>query len=174
LNLPAGEADKILGITKSSPYGSSSQMFSEDSLPTDESTGSVDAGSAYLSQAVQYHLKYIALPANLNFSDPADKSLYETVQINVAGTPFQGKLIALNTTLVEPATGTTMSSSDAKAADAFVAYLMTPAGRDLLAHAGYTLEPPTILLAPGVSSPSAALPGTVLTAFNSLHGKVVT
>ncbi len=172
LYLPPGQADKILGITSGSPDGSSSQMLSEDALPTDELEGEVDAGSAYRSEAIQYGLKYITLPSDLNFSDPTYEDVYETVSINVAGETFTGKLITLDTTLVQPAPGTTMSSDDTAANEAFVSYLLSPAGRSLLMTAGYTLTSPVLELAPGVSSASDALPSSVESAFNSAGGTV--
>ncbi len=170
LDLPAGRADKILGITSGSPYGSSSQMFSEDALPTAELEGEVDAGSAYRSQAIQYGLKYIALPADLNFSDPAYDSVYSTVSIKVAGETFTGKQITLDTTLVLTPSGTTVSTADQSADEAFVSYLLGSRGRAVLQTAGYTLVTPVIELAPGVSSVSAALPSSVLTAFQAAGG----
>jgi molybdate/tungstate transport system substrate-binding protein len=174
LKLPAGESNKILGITSSSPYGAASQQLDEDALPTDELEGEVDAGSSYLPEALQYGLKYIALPSVLNFSDPADLSTYSSVSLQVSGSPFVGGLITLDTTLVLPVSATMISKDDQTADDEFVAYLMSTAGRAVLAKAGYTLKPPTIVLAPGVSGPSAVLPSSVLTAFNNLQGKVAT
>jgi molybdate/tungstate transport system substrate-binding protein len=171
LKLPAGQSDKILGISASSPYGAASQQFDEDALPTDELEGEVDAGSSYLSEALQYGLKYIALPSDLNFADPADLADYSSVSLEVTGSLFVGGLITLDTTLVLPAGATLISSSDRAANDEFVAYLMG-AGRQVLSQAGYSLTTPTIVLAPGVSGPAAVLPGNVLAAFNALHGKV--
>jgi molybdate/tungstate transport system substrate-binding protein len=174
LHLRAGTADRILGISPSAPDGSSSQMLSEDALPTDEAEGIVDGGSAYLSQALQFGLKYVKLPDALNFSNLADKATYATVSINVAGTKFTGKLITLDEALILPAAGSSVSAADSAAADAFLAYLLQPSGRSLLARAGYTLEPPTVVLAPGVNTPSSVLPALVLSAFNADHGKTTT
>jgi molybdate/tungstate transport system substrate-binding protein len=170
LSLAAGEADKALGITSSAPFGSKSQILDETALPTDISTGVVDAGSEYLSQALQYHLDYIALPADLNFATPADTSIYATVSIPVAGTPFQGKLISLEVTLVSPPKGQSVTAANQAADDAFVAFLLSTAGRSILSSSGYKLGTPTIELAAGSSSASEVLPAAILAPFEALKG----
>ena len=104
LHLPASTPTKVLGITATNPTGNKSQILSEDALPTDIATGIVDAGSEYLSQALQYHLDYIALPADLSFAIPADASKYASVSIPVAGVTTPGELITLNATTVTPGT----------------------------------------------------------------------
>jgi molybdate/tungstate transport system substrate-binding protein len=176
LHLPAGQAASDLGISAAHPYGSPSQEVSEDALPVDISTGVFDAGSEYLPEAKQYGLDYITLPAGINFSDPADLSTYEGVSLDVYGTGIQaGELINLDLTLVNPASGTSAPSAADKAADqAFLVYLLSSGGRQVLATAGYTLIPPRLTLAPGVSSASVALPASVLSAFNKLGGSIPT
>ncbi|MGH9169462.1 MAG: substrate-binding domain-containing protein [Acidimicrobiales bacterium] len=173
LDLPAGEADAILGISPSSPYGAASQQFDEDVLPSDELEGEVDAGSSYLSEALQYGLKYITLPSDLNFSDPADASTYSSVHLEVSGAAVKGTLVTLDATLVLPAPGTTVSAADQSADDAFVTYLLSSAGRAVLHTAGYTVQAPTIVLAGGETTTSA-LPTSVLAAFDGDHGVMAT
>jgi molybdate/tungstate transport system substrate-binding protein len=176
LHLPAGEAASDLGISASHPYGTPSQEVSEDALPVDISTGVFDAGSEYLPEAKQYGLDYITLPAGINFSDPADLSTYESVSLDIYGTGVQeGELINLDLTLLNPAAGATAPSAAGEAADqAFLVYLLSSGGRSVLAGAGYTLIPPRLTLAPGVSSASAALPASVLSAFTKLGGSIPT
>jgi len=67
LHLSYDPATTVLGVTKSTPFGLPAQMVDEDSLITDLQAGEFDASSAYLTQAIQYHLHYIALPPSLNF-----------------------------------------------------------------------------------------------------------
>jgi molybdate/tungstate transport system substrate-binding protein len=176
LHLPAGQAASDLGISASHPYGNPSQLLSEDALPTDIATGTVDAGSEYLPEALQYGLDYIKLPASLNFSDPADLSTYATVRINVYGVGVQtGELINLDLALVNPPAGTApFSTADENADQEFLAYLLSSAGRAVLAKAGYTLVPPVLSLAPGVTTAAAALPTSVLTEYTALHGSITT
>jgi len=173
LHLPTGLTAKILGITKSSPFGSSSQQLNEDALPVDIQTGVVDAGSDYLPEALQYGLDYITLPAGLDFADPADLATYATASITVAGESVAGELINLDVTLVATPKGKSVSAADSAANQAFVAYLLSSGGRQVLAKAGYTLEPPVLKLSTGVTK-SQALPGSALSAFDGLHGSIST
>jgi molybdate/tungstate transport system substrate-binding protein len=165
-NLPANTPAKILGTTgksASSDVGSSSQILDED------------AGSEYLTEAKQYKLDYIALPARLDFADPADVSIYSTVSLNLLqNTTFPGNLITLNETYVLPASGTTRSTPDSGADAAWLAFLLSSTGQALLTKVGYTLEPPQLSLAPGFTSAKAVLPAPVLAGYNALGGVVST
>lgn len=176
LHLPAGQAASDLGISAAHPYGSAAQLLSEDALPTDIATGTVDAGSEYLPEAIQYGLDYITLPASLNFSDPADAATYATVSIDVYGVGVQmGELINLDLSLInQPAGATPFSAADEAADQAYVAYLLSSGGQAVLRKAGYTLEPPKLTLAPGVSSAASVLPPSVLSAYNALGGSIST
>ena len=175
LHLPAGQAAADVGITASNAFGTAAQMVSEDALPVDISTGVFDAGSEYLPEAIQYGLDYIKLPAVLNFSDPADLSTYSSVSLDIAGVATPGELIQLNFTLVQPASGTTpLSATDEAADQAFLDYMLSSGGRTILSKVGYTLIPPRLTLAPGASSATAALPASVLSAYNKLGGSIAT
>jgi molybdate/tungstate transport system substrate-binding protein len=171
LHLPAGEANKALGITKSSPYGSKSQMYDEDSLPVDIQDGAVTAGSEYLPEAKQFGLDYITLPATLNFGSPAEVSLYSTVSLNVSGSLDTGEVIYLNTTLVLPQAGHPFTGPNEAADQAFVSFMLYAKARSILANVGYGLHDPEIVLAPGVTL-TQALPPTLLALFKALGGKV--
>jgi len=176
LHLPPDTTQKILGNLGSTSIGNTSQVFAETALPTMIATGNVDAGSEYAPQARQYHLDYITLPPTLSFADPADANLYATVSITLTGNvAVPGDLITLDTTLVQPKTGSTGPSSADEAADqAFVAFLLSSGGRAILQHAGYTLEPPKLKLAPGSTSAAAVLPKSVLSLYDKLGGSIST
>lgn len=174
LHLPAGEAARALGITKSSPFGDKSQMLDEDALPTDIAEGIVDAGSEYLPEAKQYGLDYITLPPTLDFGSPSESSLYATVSLTVSGTVDQGEVIYLNVGLVSAQKGTTFTAADEAADQAFVAFLLTSTGRSILARVGYGLHPPVLHLAPGVKTAAEALPTSVLKLYNALGGTIST
>jgi hypothetical protein len=171
LPLYKGEAEKALGITKTSPYGSKSQIYDETALPTDIATGIVDAGSEYLPEAEQYGLDYISLPPTLSFASPAEAKLYATVSLKVSGSVQPGEVIYLNDTLVLPAQGTSFSPADETADRAFVAFMLQPKARSVLARVGYSLHRPLVVLAPGVTL-ARALPPAILNLFKSLGGRV--
>jgi len=174
LHLPAGEANKALGITGSSPYGSKSQIVDETALPTDISTGIFDAGSEFLPEAKQYGLRYIALPPSLSFGNPKDAALYSTVSLKVSGSVQKGEVIYLDVAFVAPQKGTFFKRADALANQAFVAFLLESTGRKILQKVGYELRPPVLVLAPGYKSAAQVLPGSILRLFKSLGGKIKT
>ena len=75
-------AEQYLGVsatTASAVGGSdaSSQIFSETALEPTLQAGELDAASAYLPQAVQLGLPYVALPDQINFGDPTNAAIYE-------------------------------------------------------------------------------------------------
>lgn len=144
LGLPAGTVDRILGKGATSGGGNTSQIFAETSLDATLQSGQLDAGSAFLSQAVQLHLPYIALPTSIDFGQPADAATYATASVTVPGatagttvTVHGSPLVVDVTTVAEPSA----SSADRAAADAFAAYLLSAAGRRAYAAGGYTLLP---------------------------------
>lgn len=134
LHLPAGTVAEILG----GPAGSatSPEVFAETALEPRLQAGQLDAASAFLSQAVQLHLPYVALPASINMGDPAQAAHYATGKVKLAnGTTVSGAPLTLDIT--------TIGGTDPQAADAFISYLLSPAGRAELARGGYTLLTPT-------------------------------
>jgi molybdate/tungstate transport system substrate-binding protein len=150
-HFPMSEVNKILGV----PAGAASlgtahspQIFEETALDARLQAGQLDAASAYLSQAVQLHLHYITLPATINLGDFTMKDQYAKATLTITGGVVKtGKPIVLNLTVI--------GRTDRAAADAFVAYVLSPAGRKLYAQGGYTLLTPTAFGA------SSAIPATV-------------
>jgi molybdate/tungstate transport system substrate-binding protein len=140
-------AEQCLGVsatTASAVLGGSddsSQIFSETALEPTLQAGELDAASAYLPQAVQLGLPYVALPDQINFGDPADASIYEGASMTLStGKVVHGSLLDLEASVL----GTT-SNPATPAATAFVEFLLSSSTRDLLKKLGYTLLPPTLL-----------------------------
>ncbi len=131
LHLPAGTPSRIMGSLTTSP-----QIFSETSLDAHLQAGQLDAASAFLSQAVQLHLPYISLPPTMNLGDPSYASTYAKATLALPG----GKTVHGSPLSID---ATTIGKSHLAAADAFIAYTLSPAGRNLYSKAGYTLLPPT-------------------------------
>jgi len=172
LGLSFDPAATALGVSSSTPFGKSSQMVDENSLITDLQAGEFDASSAYLTQAVQYHLPYIALPPSLNFSVPSESNHYGTVSLTLTdGTVDQGELITLDCTLVQPASAATApSAADQAADDSFVAWLLSATGRGYLKQGGYLLVTPVFTGATSSINPANALPKVVLSEFTAAGG----
>lgn len=172
LHLKYDPATTVLGVTKSTPFGLPAQMFDEDWLITDLQAGDFDASSAYLTQAIQYHLHYITLPNTLNFSVASENAHYATVKITLTGgTVDVGDLITLNVTLVLPASAKSAPSMANEEADyAFVAWLLSMGGQAQLKKGGYPLTHPVYAGATSADTPAATLPANVLSAFRSAGG----
>jgi molybdate/tungstate transport system substrate-binding protein len=172
LHLSFNPAETVLGVTKSTPFGLPAQMVDEDSLITDLQAGEFDATSAYLTQAIQYHLHYITLPPSLNFAVSSENAHYGTVKVTLTGgTVDQGDLITLNITLVIATNAKSAPSAANQAADdAFVAWTVSAAGRAQLKKGGYPLTPPVYIGAAPADTPAATLPADVLSAFRASGG----
>lgn len=118
--------------------GAAAQIFSETSLEPTLQAGQLDAASAFLPQAIQLHLPYIALPSSIDFGDPADAKSYAQASLTVApGQTVHGSLLDLEASVLKGA--------DQPAADAFVRFLLTAEGRRLLHREGYELLRPSLL-----------------------------
>jgi molybdate/tungstate transport system substrate-binding protein len=164
LHLPASLGPRILGTSARNDIGNAAQIVSEDALPTDIASGSVDAGSDFLPEAKQYHLDYIALPAALDFADPAKAKLYDATSLKLPdGAVFAGGLITLDATLVRSSTTARSAAAD----EAWMVFLLSRTGRRELRAAGYDVARPTLELAPGVASATAALPRALLRAYRA-------
>jgi molybdate/tungstate transport system substrate-binding protein len=148
-HLPASIVTKILH----SPTGSANSptIFSETSLESTLQAGQLDASSAYLSQAIQLHLHYITLPAAINLGDFSLETQYAKASVTITSptgpVTKMGKPIVLDVT--------TIGTKDQAAADAFVTYLLSPAGRAVYSQGGYTLLTPTLF------GPMSAVPASI-------------
>ena len=174
LGLPSDPASTVLGVNASEPFGRTSQMVDATALVTDLEAGEFDVTSAYLTQAVQYKLPYITLPASLDFADPAEATSYASVKVTLTdGTVDKGGLISLNVTLVAPPAGAgAPSAADVAADGAFVGYLLSAEGQSDLRHGGYTVASPVFHGATSAETPATTLPASVLSAFQAAGGTV--
>ncbi|HEV2376372.1 MAG TPA: extracellular solute-binding protein [Streptosporangiaceae bacterium] len=132
-HLPSDTVTKILGGPPAS--ASSKQIFDEAALPARLQAGQLDASSAYLSQAVQLHLHYITLPSDINLGDAALATQYHNASITITGNQTKhGSPLTTDITTIGKASS---------AGEAYVAYVLSPAGRALYTKGGYTLLKPT-------------------------------
>jgi molybdate/tungstate transport system substrate-binding protein len=133
-HLPSDTVTKIIGSPIASP--TSPQIYSEASLDATLQSGQLDASSAYLSQAIQLHLPYIALPAAINLGSAAYAAQYHKASITIAGNMTKhGSPLTIDITTIGTPTA---------AGTAFVAYVLSPAGLALHKQGGYTLLTPTL------------------------------
>jgi molybdate/tungstate transport system substrate-binding protein len=127
-----------------------SQIFAETSILSEVQSGALDASSAFLPEAKEHHLPYIALPPSLNMADPSDAAEYASVSIRVPpGVTVHGVPEAVVVTV--PTTG------NQTVGDAMVKFLVSPTGRHLLHEAAF---PPDS----GIVGSRAKIPATILSA----------
>ncbi len=147
LHLPRGTVERILGrgVLRGSG-GKKSQIFAETALEAELQSGVLDAASAFLSEAIQLHLHYVALPPELNFGSPRFESSYASATMKVPGgrpgslETVHGSLLSIDATVIAPRGvrhGPSDSSRSVKAAQAFLAYLLSSAGRHEYAKEGF-------------------------------------
>lgn len=138
-------AEHYLGVSASTAYkdlggaNASSQIFSETGLEPTLQAGQLDAASAYLPQAVQLGLPYVALPADINFGDPSHSAIYDAASLTLStGQVVHGSLLDLEVSTLKV-------GADPAAATAFVRFLLGSDARGILRKLGYNLLKPTLL-----------------------------
>ena len=98
-HLPGSIPKKILGA-----WNNPKQIYSEEGLPTELESGGLDISSAFLPEAIQDHLDYIALPSQLNFSDFADAAWYGKASLKLPTGTVQGRVLAVWATVLNKST----------------------------------------------------------------------
>jgi molybdate/tungstate transport system substrate-binding protein len=146
-HLPSDTVSKILGTTD---FGTSnsSQIYAESSLDSTLQSGQLDVASAFVTQAVELHLAYIPLPAAINLGSADLASSYATASVKLAnGTTKTGSPQVIDITAIGTPT---------PAAEAFIAYTLSPAGLAQYKAGGFTL------ITPAVVGDKSAVPASVL------------
>ena len=133
-NLPSDTVAKILGTTD---YGTSnsSQIYAESSLDSTLQSGQLDASSAFITQAKELGLDYIPLPAAINLGDAAYASTYKTASVTIKTGTKTGSPQDIDITIIGTPT---------PAAEAFVAYTLSPTGLAQYKQGGFTVLTPTV------------------------------
>ncbi len=134
-HLPSDTVARILGT---SDYGSSSssEIYSEESLPATLQSGQLDASSAFITEAIELHLDYIPLPPAINLGDMSLAAQYQTASVTITsnGAPVtkHGSPQVIDITLIGKPT---------PAGIAFVKYTLSSTGLALYKTGGFTLYP---------------------------------
>jgi molybdate/tungstate transport system substrate-binding protein len=134
-------------VLKNSP--DSSVAETETSLLAALQSGQIDYLAIYKSSALESHLKYIALPAQINLSDPAMASAYAKVSIHAG---------SLGTLTAKPIIyGMTIPTSAPNAAlgEKFVSFVLSPAGQAIMRGNGF------VVISPALASPQAKVPASI-------------
>jgi molybdate/tungstate transport system substrate-binding protein len=102
----------------------------ETSLIAALQLGQIDYLAIYRSDALQHHLKFIDLPAQIDLSDPADAAAYKQGVAHTKNGDLDGTPIVYAVTTVD-------GSMQAAAAKKYVALLLGPAGQGIMKDNGF-------------------------------------
>ncbi len=131
-------------VLRNSP--ASREADTETSLLGALESGQIDYLAIYRSDALQNHLRYLALPAQINLSDPALAPHYATVTVHSALGALTGKPIIYALTIPSAA-------PDKAVAIQFIRFVLGPRGQAIMRGSGFTV------IAPALAAPRAsALP----------------
>ncbi|HUJ06085.1 MAG TPA: substrate-binding domain-containing protein [Streptosporangiaceae bacterium] len=137
-HLPKDTVTKILGGPLAS--SASKEIYSETSLDATLASGQLDASSAYITQARELHLDYIALPPAISLGDPALANQYAKASITVTSdgqkSTKTGSPLTIDITLIGKPTA---------ASTAFVTYVLSSAGLAIYKQGGFALFKPIVI-----------------------------
>lgn len=137
------------GVLANSPPGT--LVGTETQLLPALSSGQIDYLAIYRSDALQHHLRFLELPAQIDLSDPAQAATYAGVSVPTSTGPRTGKPIIYALTMPTKA-------PDPAAAQRFVEFVLSPAGQKIMADNGFTTVSPAVT--GGTNLPAALQPMT--------------
>ncbi|HEY6295954.1 MAG TPA: extracellular solute-binding protein [Streptosporangiaceae bacterium] len=129
----------------------SSVAETETSLLAALQSGQIDYLAIYRSDALEEHLKYIALPAAINLSDPAMAAAYAKVTITA------GSLGALTAKPIIYGLTIPSTAPDAALGQKFIAFVLSPAGQAIMASNGFVVISPALAAGQGLPASLQAL-----------------
>lgn len=128
-----GLSNAVLGDTQNP-----SQVYGEGGLLTRLQAGQLDAASGYESATLSAKLPYVALPDQINLSNPAyAKDWYDTVSLTLTGSNGQPQTLTPQPLVFYAAV--LKNAPDAKRGQAFVDFLLSAEGQALFKQNGYGL-----------------------------------
>ena len=134
-------------VLKNSP--DSSVAETETSLISALQSGQIDYLAIYKSTAQEQHLKWIALPPQINLSDPAMAADYAKVSIHAG---------SLGTLTAKPIIyGLTIPASAPNAAlgEKFISFVIGPQGQAIMRSNGF------VVISPALASPQDKVPASI-------------
>ena len=131
-------------VLKNSP--DSSVAETETSLLAVLQSGQIDYLAIYRSDALEQHLKYIALPAQINLSDQAMAADYAKVTIHA------GSLGALTAKPIIYGLTIPSTAPDAALGQKFISFVLSPHGQAIMRGNGF------VVISPALASNQAKVP----------------
>ncbi len=132
-------------VLKNSP--DSSEAETETSLLAALQSGQIDYLAIYKSSALEDHLQYLSLPAQINLSDASMAASYQTVSVNA------GSLGTLTAKPIIYALTIPSNAPDAALAQKFISFVLSRKGQAVMASNGFTVISPALVS----GTPPAAL-----------------
>jgi len=126
-----GLRQKVLGADENA-----SQVFPEEELVARLGSGQLDAGFFYINEAKAGHISYITLPDQVNLGNPSLAATYATATWTNPQTKQVSKGGPIVYTVTIPSTVQNQAG-----AQAFVAFLLSPQGQNLLQGNGLLSTP---------------------------------
>jgi molybdate/tungstate transport system substrate-binding protein len=140
-----------VAVLKNSP--DSSVAETETSLLAALQSGQIDYLAIYKSNALEQHLKYIALPPQVNLSDQAMAAAYAKVTINAGSLGNRtAKPIIYGLTIPSNAPNPALAQK-------FIAFVLSPQGQAIMSANGFTVVSPALASSQG-KVPAALQPQT--------------
>jgi molybdate/tungstate transport system substrate-binding protein len=134
-------------VLKNSP--DSSVAETETSLIAALQSGQIDYLAIYKATALEEHLKYLSLPAQINLSDPAMAAAYGKVTIHA------GSLGALTAKPIIYGLTIPSNAPDAALGQKFVSFVLSPPGQAIMRGNGF------VVISPALASSQAKLPASL-------------
>ena len=128
-------------VLKNSP--DSSVAETETSLLAALQSGQIDYLAIYRSNALEDHLKYIALPPQIDLSDPAMAAGYAKVTVNA------GSLGSLTAKPIIYGLTIPSSAQDPALAQKFIAFVLGPQGQAIMNANGFVVISPALASSQG-------------------------
>jgi molybdate/tungstate transport system substrate-binding protein len=136
-------------VLKNSP--DSSVAETETSLLAALQSGQIDYLAIYKSNALEEHLKYIALPAQVNLSDSSMAAAYAKVTVNAGSLGMKsGKPIIYGLTIPS-------NAPDPAVAQKFISFVLSPQGQAIMSGNGF------VVISPALASGTVPAPLQALT-----------
>jgi molybdate/tungstate transport system substrate-binding protein len=134
-------------VLKNSP--DSSEAETETSLLAALQSGQIDYLAIYKSNALEDHLKYIALPSQINLSDQAMAAGYAKVSVNAGSLGVkQAKPIIYGLTIPS-------NAPDPALAQKFIAFVLSAQGQAIMQANGF------VVISPALASSQANVPASL-------------
>jgi molybdate/tungstate transport system substrate-binding protein len=139
-----GLSDSVL---KNSPAASVAET--ETSLISALQSGQIDYLAIYKSTAQEEHLKYIALPPQINLSDPAMAAEYAKVSIHA------GSLGTLTSKPIIYGLTIPTSAPNAALGQKFISFVLGPQGQAIMRSNGF------VIISPALANPQDKVPASI-------------